>query len=105
MIGLLNKTITKIFGSKSDKDLKEIVPQINKIKEEFVKLGDLSNDALRSKTHDFKNRISEHLKETNDQISNLEKEAEENFDIDLHRKEEIYKNVDQLKKEIKSQTE
>ena len=105
MIGILNKTITKIFGSKSDKDLKEILPQVTRIKEEFAKLTNVSNDELRAKTQEFKNRISLHLKETEDEIRNLEKEAEENPEIDLHRKEEIYKEIDQLKKVINSETE
>ena len=60
MIGILNKTITKIFGSKSDKDLKEILPQVTRIKEEFAKLTNVSNDELRAKTQEFKNRISLH---------------------------------------------
>ena len=105
MIGILNKTITKIFGSKSDKDLKEILPQVTRIKEEFAKLANISNDELRAKTQEFKNRISDHLKVTSEEISALEKEAEENPDMDIQRKEEIYREIDQLKKDINTQTE
>ena len=38
-------------------------------------------------------------------ISELEKEAEGNPDLDLNRKEEIYREVDQLKKDGKKLTE
>src|SRR5436853_3740985 len=103
MIGILNKTITKFFGSKSDKDLKEILPQVSSIKEAFAKLEGISNDELRAKTQEFRNRIAEHIKESKDEITALVKEAEENPDLDLFKKEELYKKVDQLKKEIKSQ--
>jgi preprotein translocase subunit SecA len=105
MIGILNKTISKIFGNKSDRDLKVILPQVSKIKEEYAKLEKLSNDDLRAKTTEFKNRISAYLKETNDEIASLEKEAEENQELELERKEEIYRKVDQLKKDINTQTE
>ena len=105
MIGILNKTITKIFGKKSDKDLKEILPRVEKIKEEFAKLGNLTTDDLRAKTADFKRRIDEHLKETTEEIKELEKEAEENLDLELHLKEEIYRKIDILKTEVKTSTE
>ncbi len=105
MIGIINKTITKIFGKKSDRDLKDITPRVIKIKEEFAKLENISNDELRSKTVEFKNSIAEHLKDTNEEINSLTKEAEENPELDIHRKEEIYREVDKLKKELNVQTE
>ena len=48
MIGILNKTITKIFGSKSNRDLKDITPQVEKIKSAYTTIEKLSNDDLRS---------------------------------------------------------
>ncbi len=105
MIGILNKTITKIFGSKSDKDLKVILPEVVKIKDEFAKLSNISNDQLRAKTQEFKKRISEHLNDLTEEIVALENEAEGNPDIEIHRKEEIYKEIDLLKKNIITQTE
>jgi preprotein translocase subunit SecA len=105
MIGILNKTITRIFGKKSDRDLKDITPQVAKIKDEFEKLASISNDELRDKTNVFRNRIAEHLKDTLDEIKQLETQAEENLDMDVHQKEDIYRKVDELKKEITKQTE
>ncbi len=105
MIGILNKTITKLFGTKSDKDLKIILPQVNKIKEEFEKLENLSNDELRSKTGKFKEKIRDYLHDTSAEIAELEKEAEDNSEISIQRKEEIYRRIDQLKKDLNTQTE
>jgi preprotein translocase subunit SecA len=104
MIGILNKTITKIFGKKSDRDLKEITPVVTKVKDEFEKLKNISIDELRGKTDIFKSRIAAHVKETQDEIKALENEAEENPDIDIQRKEDIYRKVDELKKEINKLT-
>jgi preprotein translocase subunit SecA len=105
MIGILNKAITKIFGSKSDRDLKEITPLVNKILAEYSKLETISHDELRHKSFEFKNRIQEKLADNLTAISELEKEAEGNPDLDLNRKEEIYREVDQLKKDGKKLTE
>ena len=49
MAGLLN-IISKLFGNKYDKDVKEITPIIEKINSEFSKLSTLTNDDLREKT-------------------------------------------------------
>ena len=56
MAGLLS-AIGKFFGNKSDKDIKEIKPKIEKINEEYSKLNSLTHDELRGKTDVFKNRI------------------------------------------------
>ncbi|REJ81352.1 MAG: preprotein translocase subunit SecA [Bacteroidetes bacterium] len=105
MLGILNKAITKIFGSKSEKDLKELGPIAIKVIEEYQKIRELSNDQLRNKTQEFKARISEYIQDTEKQISDLEKEAEADPEMDLHTKEDIYRKVDQLKKERNKQTE
>ena len=41
-MSLFNKVITKVFGKKSDKDLKKITPIISDINIEFDKLKNLS---------------------------------------------------------------
>ncbi len=105
MIGILNKAITKIFGSKSNRDLKEITPLVEKVLVEFAKLESISHDDLRAKTNLFKKQLSDRLQENTNSISELEKEAEENPDLSLNRKEEIYAEVDLLKKESKKITE
>ena len=58
MIGVLSK----IFGgNKSEKDVKKITPQVGKINHFFTQFQLLSNDELRAKTTEFKQRIKEHL--------------------------------------------
>jgi len=105
MIGILNKAIGGLFGSKSERDLKDLNPFVPKIKAEFEKLQALSNDELRAKTNDFKNRITDHIKDIEAEISELEAKAEGDFDMPLHEKEELYRKVDQLKKDRNKQTE
>jgi preprotein translocase subunit SecA len=105
MLGIINKTIGKLFGNKSDRDLKELVPIVDRAKAEFSKLASISTDELRARTADFRKRIEEHLKETNEEIRRLETEAAGLIDGDLHRQEELYREIDQLKKQRNKETE
>ena len=51
--------ISKLFGNKSERDVKSLLPLVEKVKAEFAKLGDISNDELRAKTIAFKEIISQ----------------------------------------------
>ena len=73
MIGFLSK----IFGgNKSEKDVKKIGPQVEIINRFFAEYQSLSNDALRAKTQDFKQRIRQHLAVIDEQISTKKTDAE-----------------------------
>jgi preprotein translocase subunit SecA len=96
MIGFL----TKMFGgSKSEKDVKSITPLVAKINQNFSSYQSLSNDELRNKTEEFRQRIKNHIRETDDQIEATNKSAEELPFNDLVGKDTIYQEVDKLKKE------
>lgn len=94
MLGFLSK----IFGSKSERDIKLIAPLVEKTKEEYSKLNTLSNDELRARTTGFKNRISEHLADIDKQIADLRAQAE-TPDMDIGEKTELYDQVDRLGKD------
>ncbi len=54
--------LAKIFGgNKSEKDVKKISPYVGKINEFFNSYQSLTNDELRNKTQEFRQRIKEHL--------------------------------------------
>ena len=105
MIGIFNKALTKFFGSKSDRDLKEIMPLVLQAKTAFTGLANLSNDQLRAKTHEFRYKISEFLKDIDAEIKSLEDQAENDPDLELHLKEDLYRKIDALKKDRNKQTE
>ncbi|MDB5119494.1 MAG: secA [Sphingobacteriales bacterium] len=94
MLGFLNK----IFGSKSDRDIKLIQPLVDKIKEEYAKLSSLSNDELRQKSLDFKARIQTSLEKIDSEINAIKVKAEES-EIDITEKTALYDQVDLLQKE------
>ncbi len=94
------KFISKLFGgSKSEKDVQSIMPIIQKVGIHFQELQGLSNDALRTKTVEFKERINIHLKAIDDVIEGKNAEAEALPINDIHGRDIIYQEVDKLKKE------
>ncbi|HEU0065054.1 MAG TPA: preprotein translocase subunit SecA, partial [Flavisolibacter sp.] len=92
--------ISQLFGgSKSEKDVKSILPQVTKINEYFNAFQSLSNDELRSKTNEFKSRIADHLKDIDTEIETTNKKAEDLPFDDLIGKDAVYQQVDKLKKD------
>jgi preprotein translocase subunit SecA len=92
--------ISKIFGgSKSEKDVRTVMPLVTKINQNFQAYQSLSNDDLRRKTTEFRQRIQDHLKDIDTQIAETNKRAEELTFDDLVGKDAIYQEVDRLKKE------
>ena len=98
--------ISKLFGgSKSEKDVKKIMPQVEKINQYFTQYQSLSNDELRNKTQEFRQRIATHLQKINDEIAGKQKAAEELPIEDINGRDEFYKQVDELKKDKDKQLE
>ena len=98
--------ISKIFGgSKSEKDVKGIMPMVTRIAERFDAFQSISNDELRNKTQEFRQRIREHLKEIDALIEETNKKAEELSYDDLVGKDAIYQQVDILRKDRNQQIE
>ena len=95
----------KLFGTKSDKDIKEITPLANKIHVAYEVIKNLDNDQLRAKTTEFKRRISEYIKEENDQIKELQEKVELEYEMDGNEKEKIFEKIDQLDKKIAEKIE
>jgi preprotein translocase subunit SecA len=92
--------ISKIFGgNKSEKDVKKISPIVDKVNQNFTFYASLSNDQLRNKTQEFRDRIKAHLREIDEEISSKNKTAEELPFNDLLGKDAIYQEVDKLKKD------
>lgn len=91
--------INKIFGSKSDRDVKSASPLVEKIKEEYAKLSALSHDELRAKTFDFRAKIKSSLADIDAQIAQIKKNVEENQELTIQQKTALYDEVDKLEKD------
>jgi len=99
MINSLVSGISKLFGNKADKDVKDITPYVGKINAEFDKLAGITNDQLRAKTAEFKQRVSDYLSEIDQQVVELKKEVEAADITEIDKKEDAYDHIDELEKE------
>jgi preprotein translocase subunit SecA len=97
--------LEKILGSKSERDLKLINPVQKKILEAYENIKNLSNDELREKTTEFKNKIIEYIAGEEQQIANLKENLNSTQDMDVEEKERLWKKVDDLEKESYEKTQ
>lgn len=97
--------ISKLFGKKSDRDIKEILPYLNKIHEAEKHISTLSNDELRAKTTEFKQRIADYISKEENQIAELRKQIADNPQMSIDEKESIWQNIDKIDEGISSKIE
>jgi preprotein translocase subunit SecA len=98
--------LSKLFGgSKSEKDVRKIEPLVGQINQFFTRYQQLSNDELRGKTAEFRERIKAHLQVIDKEIAEKNQTAEQLPFEDLAEKDAIYQEVDRLRKERNQQIE
>ena len=91
------KFFKNLFGTKYDRDVKLYSPIVEEINHHYASYTNLSNDDLRNKSLEFKSRIADHLKGINEDIETLNTNAAN--ESDLNAKEDLYNQIDALKKE------
>jgi preprotein translocase subunit SecA len=97
--------IKKMFGDKAKRDLKAINPLLQLTLEAYKNVQVMDNDALRSKTNEFKAIIAANIAEEKNQIEALRAEIEANPDMEPDAKEKVYLQVDKLEKQQYDRTE
>ncbi len=103
----MKQFISKLMGSKSQRDIKAIDPILKKTLQASESISTLSADELRAKTLEFKQRIREAVKDTENEIVTLQHKAEEDTSISIDEKENIWEQIDKLSEkqyEITQQT-
>ncbi len=103
-MSILNIVLKKLFGSKSEHDIKEIHPVVEKIKEEYEKLQSLTHDELRKKSADLKKDIRHQIKDEEKVIDKLRQKAESES-TPVNEKEELYQEIDKEEKELDKKIE
>ncbi|QNM86091.1 preprotein translocase subunit SecA [Polaribacter pectinis] len=93
-MSILNSVIKLFVGDKQQKDLKGLQPVVEDVRKFEAAFSKLSNDELRAKTIEFKERIKSATKQFDDKITSLEEEA---VKADIDRQEDIYTEIDALK--------
>ena len=97
-MGIIDGFLTKLFGNKSDRDIKEIMPYVIAANEEYAKLANLSNDELRQQSIELQQIIQDRISDENKQIADLRQQIEQEEDIE--KKEGLYNQIDKLEEAI-----
>ncbi|HEY5500107.1 MAG TPA: hypothetical protein VIK20_06975, partial [Bacteroidales bacterium] len=66
-----NEILSKFFGNKSQRDMKEISPYVDRIKEAYPAINVLNNDELRNKTSEIRARIQDSVTDERNRIAEL----------------------------------
>ena len=90
------KSFLNFFGTKSKRDMKELVPLVEDIQHMSNSIISISNDELRNKTIEFKKKINDKKNEFLDKITVLRNEIKN--DSNRNNQERIFKEIDELDK-------
>ena len=93
----LSGIIRKLFGSKADRDMKELRPILDKVLAAYPQIDALSNDELRARSAALKEKIAQIEKPFEERIAAIKEELD--TDIPVKRKEELATESDKLVKE------
>jgi len=88
---MFGNILTRIFGSKSERDINKIIPIVEEINKLYEEYHSLTDEQLREKTNEFKKAIAEErekIKKENSEL--LEEELE---DLILEREKELLDEI------------
>ena len=102
-MSIVNNLLKLFVGDKTKKDLKSILPLVDAIKGHENAFNQLSNDELRAKTVEFKERIKAARQEFDREIEEHRTSIEALEDID--ERERLYNRIDTLEKDALVVTE
>ena len=93
----LNKVLKGFLGDKNATDLKEVKKVVNKIKTVEPKIQELTDDGLRAKTEEFKEKIKAATTNFTKQIDETKEQIKNSTNVD--EKENLFSKIETLKKE------
>ena len=103
-MNILNKVLRSFFGDKSTRDIREVMPLVEQIKEVYAGLAEISNDELRERSAKLREDIRAHIGEEMQMIENMKTEAESD-EVSVDKQEELYQEIDKLDKKIDEKLE
>ncbi len=98
MLEFIAKGLAKVFGTKSDRDIKELTPKLPLINEAFAKLQSLTDDQLRAKTAEIRSQINKELQSFDDKILSLREQIAGMAPDKVHEKDALFNEIDATEK-------
>ena len=97
--------LTKLFGDKSQRDLKTVKPFLDATLAAYPAIAALDNDGLRAKTVEFKERINKAREAEEAELKQLRDRIDAEYDMPVEEKENLYKRIDELEKQSYDKTQ
>jgi len=91
-----NEFIGKLFGNKATRDMKEIQPWVEKVKNTYPKYQAMSNDQLRQAVADLRVRVHDFVNPERERMAELRAKVEQ---TELEDREPLFNQIDKLEKE------
>ncbi|MDR2002972.1 MAG: preprotein translocase subunit SecA [Prevotella sp.] len=89
--------LSSLFGNKSQRDLKEINPYVDRIRAIYPSIEKLSHDELRAKTAEIRQQVQDYVATEKNKIAELKAGVEA---LEIDQREDVWAEVDKLEKEI-----
>ncbi|MFA6820107.1 MAG: preprotein translocase subunit SecA, partial [Bacteroidaceae bacterium] len=93
----INKVLSKLFGNKSTRDMKEVQPLVEEIKAVYDSIDSLDNDALRAKTKELQNQVQHSADDLREEINKLKETIET---LPIEDREDVFNHIDKLEKDV-----
>ncbi len=97
-----NSFLKSIFGNKSDRDLKKLMPIVHEIQKVYPEIEQLSNDELRERSASIRQEIRDCVQPQRDEIDAIKAEIET---LDYEEREPLWNKIDKIKKDMLSHIE
>ncbi len=92
-----NDLLSKLFGNKAQRDLKEIDPYVKKIQAAYPAIKELSNDDLRAKSDEIKQKLQDAVASEKAKIAEIKGTIES---LELEEREKAWSEIDKIEKDI-----
>ena len=92
-----NDLLKKLFGNKSQRDLKEIQPWVDKVKAVYPTIEKLSNDELRARTQAIMQGLQDSVAADRKKIDELKAGVES---LEVEKREAVWNEIDKIKKNV-----
>src|SRR5713101_555643 len=94
------KLLSKLFPSKSEKDIQRILPIVEEINENFEQYQALTDDELKAKTIEFRQRIGEATQEIEAEIAATRERLKSDTELSIEDHRQIATEIEELQKQL-----
>ncbi|SHM31504.1 preprotein translocase subunit SecA [Cyclobacterium lianum] len=99
MIEAIAKGLAKVFGTKSDRDIKSLSPVVAQVNTAYAQLSSVTDDDLRKETRNIREIIDADLKDFDDKINQLKQDIEALKPEQVQAKDALFTEIDKVEKE------